>query len=1121
MDQSTAAVPSATVTLTNEATGVARTTVSNESGLYVFSNVDPGTYSVAAEAPGFKRSLRSGIAVGTQQFVNLDLTLEIGEVTEVLTVTGQAPVIESATASGGTVLENQMLADLPNSGRNPFMMAAVTPTVVPSGNPQFNRMQDQSGSSMITIAGGPVRGNNYYLDGVPITDIQNRAIIIPTIEAVLDVKVQSNTYDAGMGRTGGGTFNTTLKSGSNQLHGTLFGIIRESELMANNFFNNRAGRERPDTPFRNYGASLGGPVWIPGVYNGRNKTFFHMAAEGYDQQSSQVQAFPVPALAERAGDFSNSFNAGGSLRTIFDPLSTRVLEDGSVVRDPFPGNVLPAARINPVGAAAAGAWAQPNLETPFFGANNFNSEEVIKDRARQTAFKVDHEFHPMFRMNASYLHYASREPGAPHGGFPGSSNSWLLDRKADVTQLNAVWTPDATTAVTFRWGFNRFPNFFTNVASVSGFSAADLGFSSDFVDAQSFNAFPNFEMQQFMGVGFASLNDTRFYSRNFLTSVAKFVGRHNLKFGYDYRRISQDFFAPVSGGAGVLNFDDDFSRRQPGFDDGTGSEVANLLLGFPRDGRLDVTTPVRTFIDYSAFYVQDDVRVNSRLSLNLGLRVEFESGLKERNNNFTVDFDRDVVNPISNEQRTVTGGLIFAGVDGAPTEQGDTGIRLGPRAGAAYQLNRKTVLRGGFGLFWAPVRVENSAEGVGAIGFTQSTPLVGSNDGGLTPAANLNNPFPNGVLQPVGNSLGLLTGVGSTIGFVNPGYRGGLVKQFSVDIQRELPFKINLTAGYVGSRSSRLPFGSIGSGQININALPPEFFGQGNRLLEPAPNPFFGAGGTGVIGAPAVALNQLLRPHPQFNEVRMFLADTNDASYDSLVVRLQKRYSDGLSLLSSFTWAKAMNQTFANGNAFSDRTAAPQNPFDLEAERSLDLNTAPLRWTTTLSYELPFGQGKRVRLSGWKNAIAGGWQTNVVGTLQSGFPLAVRQANNLNSPLGFGVQRPNATGAAPESGAPFNQRIDAWLNPAAFEPTARFEFGNLSRTIDTLGPGTAQWDISLFKTFTMAERFQAQFRAEFINAFNTPQFGSPNTQFGNPAFGAVTRQRNFPRIVQLGLRFLW
>lgn len=388
--------------------------------------------------------------------------------------------------------------------------------------------------------------------------------------------------------------------------------------------------------------------------------------------------------------------------------------------------------------------------------------------------------------------------------------------------------------------------------------------------------------------------------------------------------------------------------------DATGSEIANLLLGYPRAGSVSLTTPVESYINCYAGYLQDDIRVTPSLTVNLGLRLEYETGLRERNNNFTVDFDQSVVSPISNDLLAVNGGLIFAGQNGAPTEQGDTGLRLGPRFGLAWKVGSKTVIRGGMGLFWAPLRVEQSAEGVGAIGFTQSTPYVGSNDGGLTPSRSLSNPYPEGFLQPTGSASGLLTGVGSTIGYANPTRRGGLVTQYSIDIQRELPGEVNVTLAYIGSRSSRLTYGSVGAGYSNINALSPEFFSEGNALLGAVANPFFGAGGA------TVARNQLLRPFPQFNQVREYYGDTAESRYDSVVIRAQKRLSHGLSFLSSITWSRAFTDVYGNSNSLMEiGYLFPQNSYDLGAEYGPDTSIAPLRFVASFSYDLPFGRGKQ------------------------------------------------------------------------------------------------------------------------------------------------------------------
>ena len=338
-------VSGAKVTLTDEATNSTRAAVTNETGEYNFASVVPSVYTVSAESPGFKRIERKGIPLATQQVATVDLRLEVGNVTESVMVTAEAPLLEASTASQGQVLDRQKLVDLPNLGRNPFMMSRLATTVQQVGNPGYNRMQDQSGSSQISINGGPVRGNNYLLDGIPITDFSNRAIIIPSIEAVAEMKVQYSTYDAEMGRTGGGMFNTFIKSGSNQYSGSLLGYMRQTEWLANTFFNNRNGIKITSQPFRNYGGSFGGPVIIPKVYNGKNKTFFWLGFEGYrDTQAASREQY-APTALERVGDFSQTRNSAGNPLVIYDPNTTAA--DGS--RTAFAGNVIPglSGRLNP------------------------------------------------------------------------------------------------------------------------------------------------------------------------------------------------------------------------------------------------------------------------------------------------------------------------------------------------------------------------------------------------------------------------------------------------------------------------------------------------------------------------------------------------------------------------------------------------------------------------------------------------------------------------------------------------------------------------------------------------------------------------------------------------------
>ena len=353
-------IAAAKVTLTDTGTNQARTTLTSEAGEYNFASVLPGTYKVETEQVGFKKYEQTGIVIGTQQFVTVDVKLELGSVSEAVTVMAETPLLEAASASQGQVIEHQQFIDLPNLGRNPFMMSRLSPTVQQAGNPAYNRMQDQSGSSQISINGGPVRGNNYLLDGIPITDFSNRAVIIPSLEAVEEMKVQYGTYDAEMGRTGGGMFNTLLRSGGNSYHGSLMGYMRQTDWLANTFFNNRNGIPISDQPFRNYGGSFGGPVRIPKLYNGTNRTFFWLGFEGYrDTQAASLEAVHADRSGAHRRFLADTKRAGNPL-TIYDPLTTQA--DGS--RSPFPGNVIPANRIDTVGRNIAATFVNPTTHRP-------------------------------------------------------------------------------------------------------------------------------------------------------------------------------------------------------------------------------------------------------------------------------------------------------------------------------------------------------------------------------------------------------------------------------------------------------------------------------------------------------------------------------------------------------------------------------------------------------------------------------------------------------------------------------------------------------------------------------------------------------------------------------------
>ncbi len=1112
-DPAKASIATAKVTLTNQGTNVVRSELSNASGEFVFSQLDPGTYTLAAEAPGFRKSERHGIIVSTQEFLTLDLKLEVGAVTESVQVTEEIPPLESSNASQGQVLDNQKLSDLPNLGRNPFMLSKIVPNVIPVGNPAYNRMEDQSGSSSISIAGGPVRGNNYLIDGVPITDSTNRAIIIPAIEAVQEVKIQANTYDAEMARTGGGMFNTLMRSGTNTYHGSAYGHIRRTSMDANSFFNNAAGSINgvPNSPITNqpnttWGASFGGKVFIPKVYDGKNKTFFFLGVEVYDDTQSSSSVFATPTALEKSGDFSKSGV------TIYDPLNSV-----GGVRQPFPGNVIPTNRLNPVGLAIASNFQAPTSAPTSYGGLDLNAPGQLPCRATQFTAKFDEDFFTWWRASLSYLRYFSLEPGNTEFPTVSSPDQWRLLRRVDTTQLNNTFSLNPTTVLTVRYGFNRFPNYSYNVAQ--GFNLATLGFPASLVSAvnPSLSQFPYVSTNSFYQFG-ASDNNS-FYvlaSDNFSTSVSKYMGRHSLKMGFDYRRIKAAG-NDANNAAGEYFFNGIFTKSAPTSSGSGGADLADMLLGYPSSGNIYTSSKLTDIANYYGLYIQDDFRATSKLTINIGMRWEHEPGVYEQNNGMIVNFDGTAANPLAAKVTGISpkGEVVYAG-NGKTNVGNPYGSKWGPRAGLAYQLTPKTVLRAGYGIFFAPQFALGSP--TATVGYNQTTPYIASTDNNVTSAGSLSNPFPSGILQPVGKTLGTLTGIGQSFSLFDPNARSPYVEQFSVDIQRELRFGIATEVGYVGSRAKHL---TLGAASINENALDPSLLSLGSALTQSVANPFYGNGGAGVIGTPNVTRAQLLLPYPAYGSISKLFTDNNKAKYDSLVLKASKGFKNGITFFSGFTWSRNWDESSAGvGNTLNSGAKSPQNPYNMASEYSFSNVDSPFRWSTSVSYELPVGKGKALLGNGGPASyILGGWVINTVSIFQTGFPLQISQATNFNSGFGYGSQRPNATGTSPVTSGSLEQRLNGYINPAAFSAAPQFTFGDVGRTIDMRGPGQVNWDASVFKNFSIKEKFKAQFRTEALNLMNTPLFYGPNVSFGSSSFGKITTQANFSRQLQLALRF--
>jgi hypothetical protein len=1117
-DAGGAAVSGASITLTDEATQQVRVATSDSAGAYAFNALKPSVYTLHVAAATFSAADRTHIAIDTQDFLTLDIPLTVGSAAESVQVAAEAPLVDPSTASISTDLNQHRLEDVPVLGRNPYITAKLSGVFVNTGNPQFIRFADQNGTSTTSVAGGPVAANLYLVDGVPITDTNNRPIVIPTIEAIQDVKVQANTYDAQVGRTGGGVFNTLLRSGSNEIHGSVFGETRQGSWLANDFFANRNGVPRADSPYYNWGASLGGPLVIPHIYHGRNKTFFWIGSEGYIQSSPYTESFAVPTALERTGDFSQSFNADGSLNVIYDPTKTYT-DAAGVHRTPFPGNKIPDGRVSTVGRNIASYYPLPQVNTPT-GQYNFTGTDDVRDHAQEVTVKIDQQIRPWWNVSGSYIFYEALQPlGNPLGTLPGSY-SYTYHRQVDAVQVNSTWVLNPTTVVTARYGNNRFPNLIAEVSQ--GFDPATLGFPGSYTSQLQAKFFPTIFPRNFSQLGQNTDSLDNWKSQIVNGTLAKTKGHHNLTFGAEYRRIRMDF-QDFSNAPGTYTFSGAFTQSSPNAtSDGSGSDMADLLLGSPVAGEVDLTTKLNTYFDYTALFVQDDWRVTPRFTLNLGLRYEAETGLKEDKNQLAVGFDRSATSTLANGAK-VTGGILFAGVNGNQRDIGDLSrLKFAPRLGASYQLRPQTVLRGGYGILYAPLRYDPI--GSLAPGYTAANSYVASFDNNQSSAGSLNDPFPDGLQKPGGNSAGLLTGIGNSVTTYDQNYHAPRVQQFSVGVEQELPGQVALDVSYIGSRSINLNPSPTSSTPVNNNQLDPENFSLGASLSDQVPNPDYVPGGPGIIGQPTVARSQTLRPFPQFTSVNLFVSSAH-ADYNALLIKAEKRAGHGLNLITSFTWSRNLDSSFATANSIQAAgVSAPQNVYNLQAEYAHSVTDVPFRFVAGVLYDLPFGAGRRFSTGRrWADEIIGRWQLNVLPTFQSGFPVSVHQSSNPNSTIaGNGVQRPNLTpGVALGTKGSLYERLNGYINPAAFTSSAAYTFGNAPRTLSLRGPGYANWDMSLFKSVLVRERFNVQFRASTFNAFNTPLFAGPNTAFGSANFGAITAQANFPRYLQLGLHITY
>ncbi len=1165
-------VPGATVNLINEATNISRQTTTNESGQYNFPAVTPGSYTLKVARTGYKTHESKGLIVETQQFITLDVALELGTIQESVTVTGASPVIEKTRSDVGGVLDRTALEKLPAPGRNAFLIGVTVPTVNPVGDPQFNRQQDQTNASRISLGGGGIRANNYLLDGVPITELRGRAIANPTIEAVEEIKVQVHTYDTEMGRTGGGVFNVTAKSGTNQFRGTGFFQTRPVWGQEINFFSKREGGTKEstgvaDSYYRLWGGGVGGPIF-------RDRTFFWVSTEGYRSLTTRNLQYVWPTGKQRNGDFSTT-TAGGQRVRLFNPWCRDGITNsrcpatgtGSLASGgEFLGGVIPLSHqaVNPAGRGLINAWPTKTVGGRDIAPNedgNPNASDTARlvDEADMVTLKLEHKFTNNWTLSGFYLYNNTDEPGS---GIMPADFQYIenqaeffttLRRRPHIIAINNTNVLNDSTVMTLRFGWLTWQDQ-TDVATFQP-GLASLGFSPNYVNAinpEGRNMFPELLFDDIDNVGGWGGDRTRWtgpYAFN--AAISKLWGTHNLKAGVDVRRLGIKVTAELADNTGErflggsFSFDRFFtsSASVPG----SGHEFASLLLGLPVGGAVPFNSGEgHWFTRYYGGYLQDDWRISPRLTMTYGVRFEHEDGLRETENRQTVGFDQEAVSPIDAlvkkagtplAGRTIKGGLIFAGVNGAPETQGDLpAIKVSPRVGVAFAANPSTVFRGGYGVFYAPWQY--NATNHGQIGFSRQTSVNQSSAETEVPITTLDNPLPGGLLQPVGSSLGLLTGVGGSINFVDQNKGAPIVHQYSLDVQRELPGGVALLIGYQGATGRDLGFAGTNNVGLNINQIDPAlarqmFPAQGGgwdaaALRRSVPNPFFGITEAGELGTrETVPLGQLLRPFPQFGDVNVFeRTEGGRRQFHAVTVQVDKRLGKRMwGGRYSYTWSRTKDNQFGESSAYQTRTAVPQNVYDLDAEYSLSNFDSPHRIILA----------PMVRIPGPSSAGAarflGGWTASAIVELVSGSPLnAVMSSGTSDVNLGLfgGQQRPNLVGDPNTSGSDA-QRVSSadhpdarWFSAGAFTDPGAGQFGNTPRTNgDARYQFRKNLDLVVAKDIGLGGTRAGEVRFEILNLTNTAKFdgSSASSEVDTSAFGRITAQRGFMRIWQLSFRF--
>ena len=1175
-------IPGATVVLTNTATNERREGVTGEDGTYRFVNLVPGTYRLEVELPGFQRYVRDQIVVNIQSSPRIEATLQLGSLEETVSVTGEAPLLQTENASVGTVVGSRAVQELPLNGRNVLNLIAVAPTVVPQGSSDGSLTgKNVFAAGNYQIGGGVANQSASFYDGVPLQDMSygNIVALTPSPEAVEEFRVQTNNSSAEFGRFTGGVINMASRSGSNSFRGSVFEYGRNRALNSNTFFGERAGLDKPPFVQNNFGGVLGGPVL-------RNKLFFFSSYEGYRNREGVLFRRTVPTAAMKVGDFSDYRNlTSGAVVPIYDPWTQcGITNPGTGVFNGVCGapgcpiaSSFPATSFQPIGSAPSRnyldfpVYAEPTVPGRW-RTENWEKNGSTGGDNDQMSFRGDYNLSQNQRLIGRYTRFES--DNLPHDLFDNGQRTGAPEHFV-TTQVMAAntYTINSSTVLDMRfgylhWDYDRTPgNLGINLVQTFGLPTTPYGEISERSGIPGMETIPTIAAgsNSFLSTGLIYADNRSYAVTPTLTKIA---GGHTLKLGANILWATEDYFQNNATG-GTFDFGT-APTALDGTDPGaTGDPFASFLLGIPTGGTYQSSGWTYARTSYQAYFLDDSWRVNPKLTLNLGVRWEIPGVFSEKDDRI-VTFNPDVVNPVLTGQTNPVTGQPYRGAFELVNsdEQPERGVRkevfnrIVPRVGFAYQITDSTVVRGGVGTFITPSTVRFQ-DGVNGPVIQRTNTIVTSVDNNRTFFTDMSNPFPKGVENFPGRDPNfqrvLLGGTARQFYRDEEGYPG-YSHQWNVALQHQFRNNLSMELTYTGLDGNHLP------NSVNVNQLGREYidlaasdtticsltnnqiipqdqpgFVAGQRdtcygayLRQQVPNPFVGVIREGALSTPTVQRQLLLAPFPHYVSAA-HPGYSGSSRYHALAFRAEKRYGAGAVVSGHYTLSKNMTDVETLTDWLEGGSSAPVAGYqtnNLEGEWALSSFDVRHRVVVNFLVDLPFGEGRRfgAGATGIAGKLISGWSLNGVTTIQSGFPLSFTATPNLIG-SGYGL-RPNVDPNCDKSvGGSAGDRLDGWFNTACFSvpnaavstnPQARWQLGNAPRVDpDLRGHYMHNWNFAVTKTTPIQGRVNLTLRAEAFNLFNRTQFGMPNTQVTTAAqsnLGRITTQSNQPRLIQLAFR---